>query len=201
MPAATLLLIRHAAFDGIGEVLAGRTRYVGLNDGGTAQAERVARRVAQCPIAALYSSPMTRALQTSAVIASAVHCDVRVEPALDEVDFGDWTGRRVADLDGEAAWRAFNAHRTTAAVPGAGGMLDTQLRAVNWMLTAVARHAGGTVVAVSHADVIRALLAACAGLSLDLMTRFACHPASITQLHVGDGVPTVGCVNDTSHLG
>src|SRR5699024_3901639 len=115
-------------------------------------------------IAAVYSSPVRRAVETAAVLAEQRGCALQVDAALDEVEFGDWTGRSFEELRFDPAWHAFNTHRTSSLIAGGGSMLDVQARALAWVVRTAAAHPGATVVAVSHADVIRAVLAGCAGI-------------------------------------
>ena len=63
-----------------------------------------------------------------------------------------------------------------------------------------ARHRGATVVAVSHADPIRALVADAMGTHLDLFQRIVVSPCSVTAiLYTSDG-PVVLATNSTSDL-
>ena len=89
-----------------------------LDDVGRAQAEAVAARLGH-HLDALVSSPMDRCQQTIAPLAAATGLPVRIEPALAEVDYGDWTGRALKDLGGEDLWRTVQAHPSAAVFPAA----------------------------------------------------------------------------------
>src|SRR3954468_1189349 len=89
---ATILLIRHAAHVELGRTLSGRRRDVALSHEGLEQAEIVADLLAVEPLTAVYSSPRERAYYTARQIADAHELKVQIADALDEVDFGDWSG-------------------------------------------------------------------------------------------------------------
>src|SRR5207302_5636784 len=139
----------------------------GLTPDGVRNAHELGRRLAGEPIAAIYSSPRMRAFETAAAIAAEAHLCVEMATALDEIDFGDWTGRCYSDLDGDPEWQEWNRHRSVAATPGGEPMAAVQKRAMAFIAQAAARHKGRTIVMVSHCDVIRAVLCALAGRSLD----------------------------------
>jgi broad specificity phosphatase PhoE len=196
----TVLFIRHAAVDGFAQELRGRTCGVTLNASGRRQVQRLKDRLAGRAIAAVYSSPVRRAVETASALADRLMCEVHVDAALDEVEFGDWTGRSFRELHLDPLWHAFNTQRTTSLIPGAGSMIDVQARAVAWLVRTAAEHRGNTVLAVSHADVIRSVLAGCAGISLDLALRLDISPASISAVSLGSDGPRIDCINDAAHL-
>ncbi len=192
MTAATLILVRHASHGLLGRVLAGRMAGVGLSEAGRAEAVALAGALAGLPVRAVWSSPMQRAVETAGPIA-AVHGLVPVvEPGLDEVDFGEWTGLGFDTLGG-AAWEAWNRERGMAAVPGGETMLAVQARAVAVMRRAAA--GGGVVVLVSHQDVLKAMLAHVLGMPLDLLHRMEVAPASRSLVRMGVGWACVDGVN------
>jgi broad specificity phosphatase PhoE len=182
-----VLLIRHAAFDGVGRVLAGRSHRVQLHTEGRQQAERLARALADEPVAAVYSSPQPRALATAEALAAPHGLQATVLDAFDEVDFGDWTGREIASLDGDATWHAFNTARSTTRIPGGELMLEVQARALAGLTEVHRRHGDALVAIISHADVIRAVLAHAHGMPIDEMLRLSVEPASISKVDFGGG--------------
>ena len=194
------LLLRHADTPHTGRVLTGRAPGVLLTTAGREQARRAGERLRSRAPAAIYTSPRERAAATAAIAADILGIDVQVDTGLDEIDFGDWTGAAVADLAPAPDWRAFNTHRATSPVPNAGFFLEAQARVVRCLVSLARRHEGATFLAVTHADLIRAALAAVTGTSLDLIGRVDIDPASLTELVLGRGVAGVRCVNDTGHL-
>lgn len=192
----TFILIRHGMTDAVGHTIAGRTPGVNLNAAGVAQAERLAAHLAAMPITHIYSSPLERARQTAEPLARATNCEVRISEPFNELDFGAWTNRALAELDPLPEWKAFNARRSTAVPPGGELMLEVQARTVAELERLRALHEDRCVAVVSHADVIRALLAHLLGAPLDLLLRLHLDPATFSVVEAYDeGDYAVRCIN------
>lgn len=188
-----LYLVRHAAHarqdDG---TLVGRTPGIGLGEEAPAQLRWLRQRVAGITFDAILSSPLARAVETARAIAG----EPRLAPALDEVDFGAWTGRRVDDLAGEPAWRAWNGFRSSAPIPGGETMLRIQARGVGLAQRACREHPQGRVLLVSHAEILRAVVLHYLGLSLDRWSRLELAPGSLSLLEVHPGGACVLRLNE-----
>jgi broad specificity phosphatase PhoE len=182
---ATLLLIRHAMHTDYGERFTGRADGVPLSAKGEQQARRLAARLTPEPIAAIYSSPRERTLRTAEAVAAPHGLIVRTADALDEVDLGDWTGKRIANLEGTPDFVRWNEERDTATPPGGEAMPAVADRAETFASEIAARHEGKTVLLVSHADVIRALVCRVLGLPFANFWRFEIGPASVSRLLFG----------------
>jgi probable phosphomutase (TIGR03848 family) len=193
-----LYLVRHAMCDGVGSALCGRAPGVRLNSEGRAQAAALAKRLRDERLCAIYSSPLERARETAEAIAAPHKLPLCIEPGLNEIDFGDWTGLTIRDLEPCPQWRAFNERRSATCVPGGERMLEVQARMVAAIDALHARHPQGTVVAVSHADVIKAALAHCLRVSLDHISCFDIDPASISTLEVGGSGARMIRLNDSA---
>jgi broad specificity phosphatase PhoE len=196
----TAVLIRHASADSAG-LLAGRMRGMALNQKGRAEAERLAVAARRFGIAAVYSSPRERALETAVALGSAIGLTPLVDESFDELDYGEWSGKRISDMDssGDARWRAFNRRRAIVRPPLGEWMIEAQIRAVLRLRSLAAIHFRATVGIVSHADVIRAVVAYYCGVSFDNILRITISPASITVLECDQfgGVITglnLGCI-------
>jgi probable phosphoglycerate mutase len=185
------LLIRHALCDPVGHALSGRRPGVGLNAVGRAQAAGLGARLAHLPLAAVYASPLARSLETAAALARPHGMAPVREPALVELDFGAWTGRALDTLGAEPAWAPFNTYRSGTRVPAGELALEAQARAVGGVLRLAERHAGRYVAAVSHADVIKAVVGHLLGVPLDLQHRLEIPPASICALELHPWGPRV----------
>jgi probable phosphoglycerate mutase len=196
----TLLLIRHGQTDWIAKGIAGRLPDVHLNAEGRDQAARLAGRCAPLPLAAIYSSPMERALETAAPVADAVGLEVRPCPEAVELDFGEWVGHSIPGLGSDPRWRAFNSYRSFSGAPGGELMPQVQTRIVQAMARIRAAHPGEAVALVSHGDVIRAAVAYCLGVPLDLFLRIEIRPASVSSVRFSDESLLVLGVNDTGEL-
>ncbi len=193
MGVCTIHLIRHAEHGLLGHVLAGRQPDVPLSDAGRGQASALAARYTGQAVRAILTSPVQRAQETAGVIAAALGLVPIVDPSIEEIDFGRWTGAAFAALDGEPGWAAWNSARSLAPTPGGEGMLAAQARAVTALMQE--RELGGTVLAVSHSDVIKAVLAYVLGMPLDLLHRLEVAPASRSILVLGDDFARVDAVN------
>jgi probable phosphoglycerate mutase len=191
----TLALIRHAAHELVGHTVVGRTRGVHLSPHGMRQAEALAGRLAGSGIAALYSSPLERALETAAPIGARLGLDVVPAEELNEIDFGAWTGRTVAELDQLEAWRQFNLFRSSVRVPDGETMVEVQARLLGLVEHLAATHPGRTVALVSHGDVIKAALAHWLGVPLDLFQRIEIAPASLNLVRLCPYGPKVLLLN------
>jgi ribonuclease H / adenosylcobalamin/alpha-ribazole phosphatase len=177
---ARILLIRHAAHAHIGHTLSGRLPGLSLTAAGRAQAEALAPVVTAHAADRWIASPIERAQETAALLAGGA--PVRAEDGLTEIEFGDWTGRRFDELAGDPAWVHWNARRSGAAAPGGETAAAAQARAVAALAREAAR--GGTVAAVTHCDIVRSVVCAVLGLSLDRLLRFEVDPASLTVIEM-----------------
>jgi broad specificity phosphatase PhoE len=195
-PRSTILLVRHGHTDAVGQWLAGRSEGVPLNQAGRAQAERLRTRLSSINIAAIYSSPLQRAVETAGPLAR--ERGLRVEPRLElaEVDFGDWNGERFDTLAADPRWTRFNSYRSMADVPRGERALDVQARIVRALEDLRVLHPGQTIVCVSHADVIRLAVLYIAGAPIDFIHRFDITPGSITAIALSDGGASLLYVNE-----
>jgi probable phosphoglycerate mutase len=203
-PSGTVvLLVRHGKTPTTGKVLPGRAPGLHLSDEGRAQAEGVAARLAELKTrpAALYTSPLERARETAAPTARTLGLRAKTDRGLLECDVGSWTGAdhgRVAKLP---EWAAVQRWPSGFRFPGGESFAEMWTRANDAVLRLVAVHPGQTIVAVSHADPIKAMVASASGVSLDLFQRIVISPCSISALAFGPGGPHVLCVNSTGSLG
>ena len=198
-PKPTLVLfVRHGQTPTTGASLPGRAPNLHLAEKGVAQAEAAAVRIgALKSVAAVYASPMERTQETAAPIARARKLRVRKAAGLIECDFGKWTGKKLADLRKLPEWKTVQRYPSGFRFPGGESFSEMQSRAVDATHVLVAAHPGETIVAVSHADVIKAVVAAAAGTHLDLFQRIVVSPCSITGILYSAEGPIVLTVNST----
>jgi probable phosphomutase (TIGR03848 family) len=191
----TLLLIRHALCDPVGRSIAGRSPGVHLNPEGRHQAAALAEALAALPVLAVYSSPLERAVETAEPLARRFGREVEMLEELNELDFGEWTGRTLPELEPLALWRAWNDSRSSARMPGGESMAEVVDRALEGVRRIQRAHAGGMVAAVSHGDVIRGLLAHLLRMPLDLLHRLEVSPASVSVLGLDGDAPRLAALN------
>lgn len=179
---ARVLLLRHASTDAAGTILAGRGEVAPLNGEGRAEALALSQALEQVQVACVYTSPRDRALETAAPVAKRHSVSPIILPELDEVDYGTWTGRSFEELNVDPSWRAFNASRELARAPGGERLSEVRARTRALLDRIRTWHAGETVVAVTHAEIVRIALAEATGMSLDAAARFVICPASISSV-------------------
>ncbi len=180
--ATTIFLVRHAEHELLGRVLCGRMPGVSLGEAGWQQALRLGRRLQREGLAALYTSPLTRTRETAAVIGQQCGLAADIATEFEEIDFGRWTGASFDRLNPDPAWQGWNAERASGRPPGGESMAEAQARAVAGVRRIEALHPEASVAIVSHADVIKSVLAWCLGLSMDFHARFEIGPASVSAM-------------------
>ncbi|TCU83968.1 putative phosphomutase (TIGR03848 family) [Curtobacterium sp. PhB191] len=203
---ATVLLVRHGRTTANATgVLAGRTAGVRLDAVGRKQADRTAERIAAVPVVAVVSSPLERCRQTARAILERQPGDPvsAIERAITEADYGEWQGRKLADLAKEPLWRTVQANPSAVVFPGGESMQTMQSRAVSAVrridAEVEAEHGPGAVwVAVSHGDIIKSVLADAFGMHLDLFQRIGVGPASVSVVRYGEHRPEVVATNTES---
>ncbi|MCH7789489.1 MAG: MSMEG_4193 family putative phosphomutase [Acidobacteria bacterium] len=200
--ATNVILVRHGKTPTTGSVLPGRAPGLHLADSGREQAEAVAQRIAEWgKIGAIYASPMERTRETAAPIAKATGLRVRTSKGLIECDFGDWTGRKLSDLRRLKSWKTVQHSPSSFRFPSGESFTEMQARITEQIAALVARHPGETIVAVSHADPIKAAVAHAAGTHLDLFQRYLISPCSLSAISYSQAGPFVLTINSTGSAG
>ncbi|MBY9062202.1 histidine phosphatase family protein [Sphingomonas yunnanensis] len=172
-----LLLARHGTHGEVDHVLSGRSE-IALSERGRDEAAGLARHLAGVDLSAIYASPRRRTVETAVAVARPRGIDVVHAPALDEIDFGTFTGRDFVALEGDPDWQRWNAERGSARCPGGETMGEAVARAVA-LLSAAGE---GTTLFVTHCDVIRGAVAHWLGLRFERMFQLGCDPGSVTTL-------------------
>ncbi|TCZ61323.1 histidine phosphatase family protein [Roseicella aquatilis] len=193
---STILLVRHASHPLLGRTLCGRMPGVSLDDAGRAQAARLGARIAARAPAAIHTSPLERARETADLLAEACGCPVLPCDGLNEIDFGAWSGQDFPALADDPRWTTWNEARATSRPPGGESMVEAQVRVVAALDGLRRRHPGRVVVAVSHADVIKAAILWAVGASLDAYHRIEIGPAGVSALALRDGGATLLSMNE-----
>jgi probable phosphomutase (TIGR03848 family) len=207
-PSTLVLLVRHGATPSTGRLLPGRAAGLHLADAGREQASSLGQRLAAWApangarprITAVYASPLERTRETAAPVAAALGLRVRIARGLIECDFGEWTGAELKKLMKLPEWTTVQRYPSGFRFPGGESFTGMQARMVQAMADLRSRHAGETVVAVSHADPIKAVVADALGTHLDLFQRIIISPCSVTAISYGPLGPIVLAVNSTGSL-
>jgi probable phosphoglycerate mutase len=191
-----VLFVRHGQTATTGQLLPGRSPGLHLADVGKAQAQATADAIGKlAKVDAVYSSPLERARETAAPIAAARGLKVQVERGLLELDVGDWTGEELKKLRRTPEWRVVQRYPSGFRFPSGESFVELQARIVAAIDRLVAAHPGGTVVAVSHADTIKAAVVHALGAHLDHFQRVTISPCSVTAIAYGELGPMVLNVN------
>ncbi|KAA0092341.1 MSMEG_4193 family putative phosphomutase [Mycolicibacterium sp. P1-18] len=184
----TVILLRHGrSTSNTAHTLAGRSEGVDLDDKGRDQAEAVVSRVADLPIKAIVRSPLLRCERTVAPLAAALGLEPVVEERLSEVDYGAWTGAKIADLFKEPLWAVVQQQPSAAVFPDGEGLAQVQARAVAAIRehdrTLAEQHEGDVLwIACTHGDVIKSIIADAVGSHLDNFQRITADPASMSVI-------------------
>ena len=196
-----LLLMRHGENDWVGtNRLAGRTQGVHLNEKGRQQAEALADLLSQQPIAAVYSSPLVRCVETAEPLATRLNLSLQEEPGIVEVDYGEWQGAELKKLAAKPEWQKVQHYPSHFRFPGGETLREVQARAVSTIEALVERHPNQVIALFSHGDVLRTTLAHFLGVPLDLFQRIIISTASISVVGFADGRPMVLGVNHLTEM-
>lgn len=200
----TIVLVRHGRTAANREGIFRGRMDVPLDDTGRAQAAATARFLKGTPLAAIYSSPLSRARETAEATARLQGLEIVVEDPFTNLDLGPWTGRKrseVAEAEPEN-WRIWIERPEDLVLPGAETLDQVADRSVARLDELVERHAGETFAVVSHRAVLKPLLARALHLARPWFWRFATDPGSVSLLthRPGRGY-TLTRLNETGHLG
>lgn len=199
----TILLVRHGQNAWVKQKrLAGWIAGVHLDETGEKQAQEAAARLVHLPITAIYSSPVTRCVETARYLSEALQLEVECVDALGEVRYGDWEGAEIEKLAKEKSWYAVQHFPGRFRFPNGEALREVQARAVAALEAIAQRHdKRAMVVAVSHADLIKLVLAHYLGIHIDLFQRIVISPASVSAISLMEnGMVRVGRVNDDGPL-
>jgi len=193
-----VLFVRHGQTPTTGKKLPGRAPGLHLAPTGLTQAQAAGERIAGMgTVRAVYSSPMERTQETAAPIAKSCGLRVRTHKGLIEADFGAWTGKNLSSLRKLPEWQSVQRYPSGFRFPKGESFSEMQTRMTGAVADLVARHPGETIVAVSHADTIKAAIADAAGTPLDLFQRIVVSPCSVSVVMYTPTGPIVLSVNST----
>ncbi|MEU5900734.1 histidine phosphatase family protein [Streptomyces venezuelae] len=185
----TLILVRHGrSTANTAGLLAGWTPGVALDERGSAQAAALPDRLSALPMSEVVTSPLQRCRETVApLLAARPGLRVHTEDRIGECDYGDWSGRKLAELGDEPLMEVVQRHPSAAAFPGGESMRAMQTRAAEavreWNARVEHEHGEDAVYLMcSHGDIIKSLVADALGLHLDLFQRISVEPCSVTAI-------------------
>lgn len=198
-----LILVRHGETEANRQGLTLGRADVPLNERGRWQARRLAEALRREPVAAVYSSPLRRALETARAIAEPHGLAVEVEPGLVEMDIGQTEGLSLAEVRSRYPGlleRWLSADGPHQVMPGGERLMDVQARAWQAVESLRLRYRDGVTVVVSHNLAILSILTKALGLELAQFRRLRHDVAAIAVLEWRDDQVQVERLNDTRHL-
>jgi probable phosphomutase (TIGR03848 family) len=199
----TVILLRHGrSTSNTAQTLAGRSDGVDLDDKGEEQAAAIVDRIGSLPLRAIVRSPLLRCRRTVEPLAAALGLEPIVDERISEVDYGQWTGRKIVDLVKEPLWAVVQQQPSAAVFPEGEGLAHVQARAVEAVREhdrRLAEEHGGDALwlACTHGDVIKAIVADALGTHLDSFQRITADPASMSVIRYTPLRPFVVHVNHT----
>ena len=199
----TIILVRHGENDWVKKHrLAGWIEGIHLNENGRQQATAAAERLAPLPVKAIYSSPVLRCQETADFIATTLNLPVHLLETVGEVRYGEWEGKKIKKLAKKKEWFTVQFFPRRMKFPGGDSLRGVQMRGVEAIETLAQSHDDqDIIVVVSHADLIKLVLAYYLGVHIDLFQRIIVSPASVSVLHLsGNGMVRVGRINDDGPL-
>ena len=196
-----ILLIRHAhSVANDRGILAGRSNGVVLTEHGKKQAIELSQRLQGINVSSIHISPIERCHLTMAPFLEAVtpakRPKVFITEDLSEVDYGQWTGKKLSTLYRHKLWKTVQNRPSAMYFPDGEGLAHVQVRAMRALHTAAAT--SGNQILVSHGDVIKSIVAAVLGTHLDNFQKIVIDPASITVLDFDGTDFRVITMNSTS---
>ena len=207
MAATLIIFVRHGRTPTTGTKLPGRAPNLHLSDEGKSQAEMIAKEIEKssssflgAKVSAVYASPMERTQETAKPIAKTLNLRVRTLQGLNECDFGDWTGRRLRDLSKLKSWSTIQKQPSSFRFPNGESFTEMQNRMLKTVGMILERHPEETVVCVSHADPIKAILASAVGPPLDLFQRILVGPCSASVVLYTKERPLVLTLNSNGNF-
>lgn len=213
----TVVLLRHGQSSAnAAGILAGWTPHISLNETGQRQAQAAAARITSvAPIVEVFTSPLRRCVETAQPLMSLLRQSkpamrLHTHEGIAECRYGAWTGRSLKELSQEDLWDTVQSRPSRVTFPNSAQfpgesmqvMYDRAVSTVMDINQYVASQHGDDAVwcAVSHGDIIKAILAAALGVALDDFQRIVTSPASVSIIRYGAAAPTVLTMNNTGEL-
>ncbi|MET8830250.1 histidine phosphatase family protein [Streptomyces sp. NPDC004610] len=200
----TLILVRHGrSTANTAGLLAGWTPGVTLDERGREQAAALPGRLAALPLAEIVTSPLTRCRETVQPLLDArPGLTAEEDDRIGEAHYGDWTGRKLAELNDEPMMPVVQTHPSAVAFPGGESMRAMATRAAEavreWNARVERDHgADALYLMCSHGDIIKSLVADALGLHLDLFQRVSVEPCSVTVIRYTPLRPYLVRLGDT----
>lgn len=190
-----ILLVRHGETDWNRDRRVLGWNSISLNANGATQTKTLADFLPPFKIERIYSSPLPRALETARIIASTLNLTPIEEPRFIEANIGSWEGRLWNELENDPARLQYYTSPLTARPPNGEISLEVHKRAAEGFDALCNQHPEGTLLIVTHADLIRFILCHCLRIDIKIVRQFLIHHASISLISSDQGNGTLHCLN------
>ena len=171
-------------------ILAGQDNSVELSKDGRKQAQLLVTYLSKLKINRVYSSPLTRCIQTiQPYMQLNPDLDFEIDEKFIEMDYGLWSGRRLSALARDSRWRSVQNKPSTFTFPQ-GESFRSMRKRVDLALAELSKEKGGVLV-VTHGDIIKMSLASALGLPIDRFQKFVAEPASLTVINLEKNSSTI----------
>lgn len=175
----TFYLVRHGTNDLIGKAIAGRAPGVHLNSTGREQAQRLADRLSVEGVQRIICSPMERCRETAQPLSSRINVPIEISEAVIEINFGDFNGKTLKELEPLPDWKKWNSNRTLLHLPNGENIHEVQARMIREVLRLRRESPEQKIAIFSHGDPLRSIVCYFLGISLDIMSRVEINPGSL----------------------
>ncbi len=198
-----LYLVRHGATQLTAEDRFSGAANIFLSEEGRAQAERLAHRLADDHISAIYTSPLDRTLETAEILAQPHGLTPMQNGDLREISHGHWEGMSRKDVEAQFPdeYSAWESDPFTFAPDGGESGISVLARALPVIRQIIVNHTNKNIVVVSHKATIRLILSSLLGFDArGYRDRLDQAPACLNVLDFKDTVHArLMLFNDVSH--
>jgi broad specificity phosphatase PhoE len=199
-----IIVVRHgqtAWNEGEGERFRGRAE-VELDDQGIRQARATAARLAQWKAAAIYCSPLKRALSTANILAKPLKLPVQPMEGLIDIDYGRWQGLSLKEAAKEDSklYKLWLKSPHLVTFPQGESLEQVQKRVVSAVESLIPQHPGQSIVLVSHKVVCKVLFCSFLGLDTSHFWQLQQDPCAVNLVEVSESAVSVVSLNDNCHL-
>lgn len=199
---ARLVFIRHAhSTANDAGILSGQLPGISLSKKGKKQAEELVERLGASNFDSIRVSPMQRCEETISPWINSKYSrgmkSYTIDESLIEMDYGLWSGRKLASLSREKMWKEIQEKPSTVQFPQGERMRSMQKRALTSVSSALSESKNGTHLFVSHGDVLKAVVASLLKLKLDDFQSLVIDPASVTVIDFDGNKSRLLAFNDS----
>jgi broad specificity phosphatase PhoE len=195
-------MVRHGETDAnVQKVFRGRLDPP-LNDRGRLQAEAAGTALRDVRLSRIYSSPLRRARETAAAIAEATGAEITSSEKLIDIDFGDWQGKRLVEVEAEysAEYGKWLNSPAAAEIPGGENLRLVQSRAMDALRDIASSHAEGSIALVSHRVTLKTMVLGILDVDLGRFRNIRLNTACFSIIEAENGELSLVRMNDTHHL-